>query len=100
MAILGPAIAALRSGDVHALRAFDDLLFSADGQSLVAALKGTPAPDSEPGEADDEFEDIPDPAKGGRQPPTGRAGKKTGKGKAVSTPVGDIDLPVENPLQR
>lgn len=102
MAILGPAIAALRSGDVHALRAFDDLLFSADGQSLVAALKGTPAPDSEAGEADEEFEDIPDPAKGGRQPPRSRdlAGKKTGKGKAVSTPLGDIDLPVENPLQR
>jgi hypothetical protein len=97
MAILGPAINALHSGDPHALLAFDDLLFTEGSQSLMDMLsRRGGAQDAGGGaeQADEEFEDVPsEPA----QPKDKKASRKVPAKKAKPT---DFELPIENPLLR
>lgn len=88
MALLQPAIAALRSGDPNKLRAFDDLLFSPQYQALRKLLGANDGPPVA-APAAEEFEDVEVEARS-RLPRKHRPKR--------STESGHIDLPYEDPL--
>lgn len=98
MAILGPAIRALRSGDPQALLEFDDLLFTEGGQSLMTMIRRSVDVESDTATAE-EFDDVPsyEPVKGkAKGEPQTKPARKRAK---LSTPT-EITLPIENPLIR
>ncbi|WP_321886443.1 ATP-binding protein [Paraburkholderia bannensis] len=90
MAILQPAIEALRTRKVSVLRRFDDLLFGKGYFDLMGKLKITETKGLwNPGEFDELF-DTDDQA--GDNQPSGT--KRSGED------AGDLDFPVEDPLKR
>lgn len=91
MAFLQPAILALRSGRPERLRAFDDLLFSEKYRALRKLLG---AKDEAPKQSGvEEFDDIEK-----EHDPSGGKPKKRPTLKRNDQQLGDVDLPMENPL--
>jgi len=90
MAILEPAISALRSGKSARLREFDDLLFKEGCRSLLDMI-GWTVPSKPKDGIGDEFDDLPE-EKHAAEPRK----KKLRRGLAKA--MAPVDLPTENPL--
>lgn len=94
MAILEPAIAALRSGDSKQLKSFDDLLFKEGCSTLRNLISWSDGGDSPPS-TKEEFDDLP----GISGPPLSSDQSSRPQihkgGKKVEQPIA---LPTENPL--
>jgi hypothetical protein len=91
MAVLQPAIAALRSRKKIALQRFDDLLFGKKYWDLMQRIKVEPTAESP---LTDEFEEVTDAAKEGQRSSRKNSSKKT------QTNDTDVNFPVEDPLLR
>ncbi|MGF6605796.1 hypothetical protein OKW45_000696 [Paraburkholderia sp. WSM4175] len=91
MAILQPAIAALRSRKIAALQRFDDLLFGKDYWDLMHRIKTEPA--AEP-TTREEFNEVTGAEQESRQSESKKNGKK------AQAKDGDFNFPIEDPLLR
>ncbi len=96
MAILEPAIAALRTGKAALLRNFDDLLFKEGCSSLRKLIAWSDGNEAERF-TDEEFPEI-----GTTLTPTSKGARATTKKKAPQMPTAPahIDIPTEDPLLR
>ncbi|KAA1013150.1 ATP-binding protein [Paraburkholderia panacisoli] len=89
LAILQPAIAALRSRRISTLQRFDDLLFGKEYWDLMRRIKTEPAVESS---VKDEFDEVIETAKESQQSQTKKKAKKS---QSQDT---DFKSPIEDPL--
>lgn len=93
MAILEPAIRALRSGKASKLRDFDDLLFKSGCKELRKLIAWSDGDDDKPANPE-EFDEIP-PEQNSVTPGQPASAKTTPR---LKKPVEPVSLPTENPL--